>query len=196
METDGSAREVAVRFPKEPAEAGVSTWEVAANPPPAVGQILTLPRVEVAGNVWNFLGARVENLWRERYTRELLAYFEPRRGPRIPDAERPAGAEIRYPDAPPAGLGGQEFWYTSRFPVAYVQQYIPPPPDRHNYVSLNFRKPDDVVEIKVWLNDREASVERYHQWRGPAGAFTFYVDGSRTGLKRGDNVLKVYVRYR
>ena len=116
--------------------------------------------------------------------------------PRIPNAERPDGAGIRNHDPAPADLGGREFWYTSRFPIAYVQHYIPPPPDKHNYISLNFRKPDDVVEIKVWLNAREAIVERYHQWRGPAGAFTFYVDGSKAGLKRGDNVLKVYVRYR
>ena len=59
VEAHGSAHEVAVRFPKEPVETGVSKWEISTVPPTAAGRILTLPRIEASGNVWNFLGARV-----------------------------------------------------------------------------------------------------------------------------------------
>lgn len=196
MEAVGGGFEIAVRFPKERVIADVSEWTVGANPPPAAGQALHLPQFQSDTAAANFLGARVENLLNERFSRELLVYFEPRQGPRISKEVRTARTE--NPAAPPApsGLEGRQFWYTSRFPIAYVQRYIPPPPDRHNYISLNFKKPENVAEIKAWLNDREAAVERYHQWRGPAGAFTFYIDGTRSGLKRGDNLLRLFVRYR
>ncbi len=185
--------EFTVRFPKERVIPDVSEWTVGVNPPPAAGEAVRLPWLGSDSAAANFLGARVENLLNERFTRELLVYFEPRPRPRI---LREHSATPMEAPANPAGLNGRKFWYVSHFPIAFVQHYIPPPPDQHNYISLNFKRPEEVAEIKVWLNDREAVVERYHQWRGPAGAFTFYIDGTRAALKRGGNVLRLFVRYR
>lgn len=184
VKAGGGGYEVSARFPKERAVAEIAAWSVN-------GTEVMLPQLGPADAAWNFLGARVENLVNERYTKELTVYFESGAGPRAPEPEPP----VRTASAAPV-LAGKEFSYTARFPVAYVQSYVPPPPDQHNYISLNFQKPQDVAAIKATLNGREAAVEKYQQWRGPAGAFTFYIDGSRAGLKRGDNVLKLDVRYR
>jgi hypothetical protein len=79
--------------------------------------------------------------------------------------------------------------------VAYVQKFIPPAPNDHNYISLNFAKPGEVTEIKAWLNGASVPVETYQYWRGPAWAKNYYIDGTKHGLHRGENTMSLFVRY-
>jgi hypothetical protein len=60
---------------------------------------------------------------------------------------------------------------------------------------LNFAKPGEVSMIKAWLNGKEVPVETFQYWRGPAWAKNYYVDGTRHGLKRGENSLALFVKY-
>ena len=193
----------AVRFPKEKVEEQLQMWDARAATlqqgtaeqlwkAPAARGSLRFPQLASSAPVANFLGARIENLLNERYSRELLVYFEPGKTP-----EAPVAASVpQAPQLPRTGQeSGSEWWYTARFPVAYVQAFIPPAPNDHNYISINFARPGGVAEIKAWLNGKEVPVETFQYWRGPVWARNYYIDGTRHGLKRGENTVALFVRY-
>ncbi|MEO8126011.1 MAG: hypothetical protein ABI822_02910 [Bryobacteraceae bacterium] len=193
---------VAVLFPKEKVEEQIQNWVIQpATLEQGTSEMIwkknselkpvRLPQLEQPSPFANFLGSRIENLLNERYSRELLVYFEPgatAESTSAPVAPPPASAAL------PQGTGNN-WWYSARFPVAYVQKFIPPAPSDHNYISLNFAKPGEVSEIKVWLNGEPVPVETYQYWRGPAWAKNFYIDGTKHGLRRGENTMSVFVRY-
>lgn len=192
---------VAVQFPKERVVPDVLRWAVKPgsaedalkadmSKPVVTGDAYRFPQLESDVPASNFLGARIENLLNERFSRELLVYF----GPGTQEAGA-AKAEKPHPEARRLAAGGDRWWYSAQFPVAYVQRYIAPAPDQHNYIALNFRKPAEVREVRAWLNGKEAYVDRFHLARAPAWAVTYYLDGTHAGLKRGENVLNVFVRY-
>jgi hypothetical protein len=187
--------QVSVQFPKERVAADVLDWRVSSEVAPAGAVEVRLPLLDSFAPAANFLGARIENLLNEKFTRELLVHFQ-RSAPGAMVAEKLEPARrTALPNAQDLDPGWVDCWYSARFSVAYVQAYVPPPPDQHNYISLNFKHPRAVREIKAWLNGKEAAVERYRPWRGPEWAVTWYLDGSRAGLKRGENELKLLVGY-
>ncbi len=192
-----------VRFPKEKVEEQLQTWTIRQasleqgtaeeiwNATPA-GDPIHFPQLSSSASVANFLGARVENLLNERYSRELLVYFESGKLESVNAQPGPAA----MPQSPANLQGaGNSWWYTAHFPIAYVQAFIPPAPNEHNYISLNFTKPGSVAMIKAWLNGKEVPVEVFQYWRGPAWAKSYYVDGTKHGLKRGENTMSLFVKY-
>jgi hypothetical protein len=202
----GKGYRLAVRFPKERVIADIGPWSVQQGSLNAglqsnfqAGQIkgadARLPDFRSRSAAANFLGARIENLLNEPYSREVLLYF--RAGP-LPGAPTSLAAPAPVqPEQPlPGGAGDYQWWYTAAFPVAYVQGFLPPGPEDRNYIALYFRKPAEVEDVRVWLNGKPAVVERFHPWSAPADQFTFYVDGNRAGLKRGENEIAVFVAYR
>jgi len=195
---------LAVSFPKEKVEEQVQDW-VVEPASPALGTERQLPNAAVAGDlirfpqlasstpVANFLGARIENLLNERYSRELLVYFQS--GKTMESKAESAPVLPATPRAHNLTSMAKSWWYTARFPVADVQSFIPPAPNEHNYISLNFARPGEVSAIRAWLNGKEIPVEIFQYWRGPAWAKNYYVDGSKYGLKRGANTLALFVKY-
>ncbi len=193
---------VAVLFPKEKTQEQIQNWFIrpATLEQGTAEQIwkstpdsrpVLLPQLDQSSPFANFLGSRIENLLNERYSRELLVYFES--GGNTEPAAVPSTPEPVSPEHPQGT--GDSWWYTSRFPVAYVQRFIPPAPNEHNYISLNFAKPGDVAEIKAWLNGEPVPVETYQYWRGPSWAKNYYFDGTKHGLRRGENTISLFVRY-
>lgn len=194
---------LAVRFPKEKVEDQVQNWRVTLASleegiakslwrETTAGDSLRFPQVDSAAPVANFLGARIENLLNERYSRELLVYFD---SGKVPEAMTQVVPPVRPPPSTNVPMAGKTWWYTARFPVSYVQSFIPPAPNDHNYISLNFARPGEVSTIKVWLNGKEVPVETFQYWRGPVWAKNFYIDGTKHGLKRGENALALFVQY-
>jgi hypothetical protein len=195
---------LAVLFPKEKVEEQVQNWVVRPASleqgtaeqlwkAAAADDSLRFPQLASSAPVANFLGARIENLLNERYSRELLVYFEPGK---IPESDTGVAPPVEA-NPPPPNLqsAGNSWWYTARFPVAYVQGFIPPAPNDHNYISLNFAKPGEVSVVKAWLNGKEVPVEIFQYWRGPAWAKNYYIDGTKHGLKRGENTVALFVKY-
>ena len=200
---------VSVAFPKERVQPNVLKWTASPvsleegmnaslwRSPPDRDPI-DFPQLESDASGANFLGARVENLLNERFSRELLIYFDEGKMdeesavvvsvPQQSD-QTEAKAEVVLSHE------GTEWWYTARIPIAYVQTYIRPAPDQHNYIALNFKNPSAVTEIRAWLNGKETSVETFRHWRGPDRASNYYIDGTDSGLKRGANILSMFVRY-
>ena len=86
-----------------------------------------------------------------------------------------------------------EFWLSSQFEVPFVQRYIPPGYYQHNFIMLNFLKPEQIKKIRAWINGKEVVVNRYDYWRGNEGSFTYYLDGTRSSLQSGKNTLVLWV---
>jgi hypothetical protein len=201
---DGPATVVTLQFPKERVEPDILQWIVQAG---AVEENLrtklfdadqkartvVFPQISSSAPAANFLGARVENLLNEKFPLELTVYFEPRISAQARPVTRSRAEEIQVQAQLP--IEGREWWYGAHFNTAYVQRFLPPGSEQHNYISLNFREPSRVAEIRAWLNNVEARVERFHPWRAPDSAFTFFIDGTRAGLQRNANTLALYVRY-
>jgi hypothetical protein len=194
-----------VRFPKEKVEEQVRDWAVKSADleqgmaeqiwnAPEGGESFRFPQLASSVPAANFLGARIENLLNERFSRELSVYFE--RGETNEAATETAFVKDASPSPKSLQSSGDSWWYTARFPVAYVQSFIPPAPNEHNYISLNFARPGEVSELKAWINGKEARVETYQYWRGPAWAKNYYVDGTKWGLKRGENTMALFVKYK
>ncbi len=194
---------VRLQFPKQQVEEHVLDWvpitasleqgmsdQVWAKIPEAPA--VSFPQLKSAVPAGNFLGARIENLLNERYKREFLLYFTPGES-RLPSVAGPAPS-AKSPGAP-LNLPGNECWYVTRFPVSWVQRYIPPPPEEQNYISLNFRDPAKVRAVRAWLNGKEAQVLQFHYHRGPEWASNYYINGTRDGLKPGENTMAVFVAY-
>ena len=202
---NGPATVVALQFPKEKVESDIGQWSVRAgsaeenlraklSDADGNARTIALPQIASAAPAANFLGARVENLLNEKFPLELDVYFQPRssapsRPTILPRNEDKIQAHAEFP------MEGREWWYEAHFNVAFVQRFVPPGPEQHNYIPLNFREPSRVAEIRAWLNGVEARVERFHAWRAPDSAFTFYIDGTRAGLRRNANTLALHVRY-
>jgi hypothetical protein len=195
---------LAVQFPKEKVEEQIENWIVKRSTleegiaeqiwkvTPDIDPV-RLPQLASTAPAANFLGGRIENLLNERYSQELLVYFESGETTESVTAKSPTIQAA--PSSQNLQDSGNDWWYTARFPVAYVQSFIPPAPNGHNYISLNFAKPGEVSMIKAWLNGKEVPVETFQYWRGPAWAKNYYVDGTRHGLKRGENSLALFVKY-
>ena len=195
---------ITVRFPKEEVRDEVLEWTVAEasldrgieeriweNKGPSV----RFPLLSSSFPAANFLGARIENLVNERFTCQLRLFYAPNDGLIHPGTDVPPAEPSPQLPASSFELKGSKCWYWAHFPVAWVQTFTTPPLRDHNYISLNFRKPDSVVKIRAWLNDKEAGVQEYRYWRAPTWARNFYIDGTEAGLKRGDNCLVLYVEY-
>jgi hypothetical protein len=195
---------LAVLFPKEKVDEQVQDWFIRSatlergtaeriwRVTPDAAPV-RLPQLASSAPVANFLGSRIENLLNERYSRQLLVYFE--RG-KINEFNAEGAAPVQAaPAAQNLQSAGNSWWYTARFPVAYVQRFIPPAPNDHNYISLNFAKPGEVSVIKAWLNGNEVPVETFQYWRGPAWAKNYYIDGTKYGLRRGENTMTLFVNY-
>ena len=87
----------------------------------------------------------------------------------------------------------EELWLSSQFDVPFVQTYIPPDYYQHNFIMLNFLKPEQIKEIRAWINGKKVEVNRYDYWRGSAGSFVYYLDGTRSLLQSGKNTLALWV---
>jgi len=194
---------VRLQFPKQQVEEHILDWapiaasleqglsdQVWAKIPTA--PVVSFPQLESTVPAGNFLGARIENLLNERYKIEFLLYFKQGESglPSVADAG-PSGQS----PGPPLNLPGSECWYVTRFPVSWVQRYIPPAPEDQNYISLNFRDPAKVRVVRAWLNAKEAQVHKFRYYRGPEWANNYYINGSREGLKTGENTMTVFVAY-
>jgi hypothetical protein len=162
--------------------------------PPGDGSI-KFPQLDSNAPLANFLGVRVENLLKERYPKEVMVYFELSNGEIQKQAEKIGKPEAHSSTTAEMG-SANEAWYHAAFRTAYIQNFIPPGPNDRNYMSLNFKNPAEVQNIRAWINGKEILVEQFRYFRAPERAFNYYLDGSRAGLKRGDNSLTLYVRYK
>jgi hypothetical protein len=90
-------------------------------------------------------------------------------------------------------VGYDELWLSSKFEVPFIQKYIPPDYHHHNFIMLNFLRPEQIKGIRAWINGNEIAVNRYDYWRGGSGSFTYYIDGTKSFLQSGKNTLVIWV---
>lgn len=86
-----------------------------------------------------------------------------------------------------------EIWLFSEFDIPFIQRYIPPDYYHHNFIMLNFIKPEQIKEIHAWINGLEVMVSRYDYWRGGSGSFTYYIDGTKSSFQSGKNRIVLWV---
>ena len=142
-----------------------------------------------------FLGAYIENLLNEKYSLSLKILIQKK-------AKSQTG-EMILPKTPNSSLsrnqrelfqtGCTEFWLSSQFEIPFVQRYIPPGYYQHNFIMLNFLNPQQIKQIRTWINGKETVVNRYDYWRGNEDSFTYYLDGTRSSLKSGKNTLVLWI---
>jgi len=143
-----------------------------------------------------FLGALSENLLNEKYPLALKILIQ--------KGTKSQTGEIMLEQKMPTSslLPNQreffqadytDFWLSSQFEVPFIQRYIPPGYYQHNFIMLNFLKPEQIKKIRAWINGEEVVINRYDYWRGNEGSFTYYLDGTRSSLQSGKNTLVLWV---
>jgi hypothetical protein len=140
-----------------------------------------------------FLGAYVENLLNEKYpvsikivTQNKIKHDE--QFSMVLDSDFISKEQKAIPQD-----SCDELWLSSEFDVPFIQRYIPPDYYHHNFIMLNFLKPEQIKGIRAWVNGAEVNVNRYDYWRGGSGSFTYYIDGTRSSLRSGKNTLVLWV---
>ena len=150
-----------------------------------------------------FLGAYIENLLNEKYTISLEIQTE--KTDMVEDYESKKQSsqfvsDTLYTETTLSEdqktliqVGCKEFWLSSNFEAPFVQKYIPPDYHHHNFIMLNFFRPEQIKNIRAWINGTEVVVNRYDYWRGGTGSFTYYIDGTKSSLQGGKNKLVVWI---
>ena len=143
-----------------------------------------------------FLGAFIENLLNEKYPLSLriLTRRETRSHTgEITMKEKKLSSSLSLAQRQILLSDHAELWFSSQFEVPFTQRYIPPGYYEHNFIGLNFLKPERIKRIQAWINGDAVQVNRYNYWRGSAGSFTYYLDGTRSSLRSGKNTLVLWV---
>ncbi len=143
-----------------------------------------------------FLGACIENLLNEKYSLELKILIQ--KGSKSQTGEIMLEQKMSNSSLLPNQreffqANCTEFWLSSQFEVPFVQRYIPPGYYQHNFIMLNFLKPEQIKKMRAWINGAEVAVNRYDYWRGNESSFTYYLDGTRSSLQSGKNTLVLWV---
>jgi len=144
-----------------------------------------------------FLGAYIENLLNEKYPVSLKIVTR-----KIAKSEKQNGQFPLVSDSFPENQKAiptanyNEFWLSNKFEAPFIQKYIPPDYYHHNFIMLNFLRPEQIKKIHAWINGTEVQVNRYDYWRGSSGSFTYYLDGTRSSLHSGENTLVLWLSSR
>jgi len=205
-----------VTFPKERVEPELRHWVICENTLDyglnqnfhlgIEGDKISFPVLEyLSGNSNSlpatFLGAFIENLLNERYTALLNIQTLKKSDIKPEQCHSFSAQNVELYDASLSEeqkslfhKGCNELWFSSKFEVPFIQRYIPPDYYHHNFIMLNFLRPDQIKEIRAWINGAEAEVHHYNYWRGGEGSFTYYLDGTRSSLQSGKNTLVMWVK--
>jgi hypothetical protein len=99
-----------------------------------------------------FLGASIENLLNERYPRllEIRSRQEAKSQTGEITVKQNIPPSVLLPDQRELLLANhEELWLSSQFDVPFVQTYIPPDYYLHNFITLNFLKPEQIEEMRA-----------------------------------------------
>jgi hypothetical protein len=150
-----------------------------------------------------FLGAYIENLLNEKYAISLKIQTENTNIIEDYESKKQSSqfvSDTLYTETTLSEdqktliqVGCKEFWFSSKFEVPFVQKYIPPDYYHHNFIMLNFFRPEQIKNIRAWINAIEVEVNRYGYWRGDTGSFTYYIDGTKSSLQSGKNKLVIWI---
>ena len=122
------------------------------------------------------------------------------------DAVKPAEAPAGLTDFPAT----KEYWAGTTLAIPHysnslgenVLNYA-----EHLYVLLPFVDYQNIAELKAWINGREAEVTTLDYYRAApgqnfdtpypkSGKYSYYIDGTKWGLKTGDNTLVIYTKWK
>ncbi len=164
------------------------------------GDVITLDATMPA----MFLGAYIENLLNEKYpiSLKILVRKIAKNGCQKDFREQKNQNMIIHtnPISDNQKQFDQEFseglWLSARFNIPFIQKYIPPDYHHHNFIMLNFLRPEQIKSIKAWINGTETLVDRYDYWRGGSGDFTYYLDATKSSLNGGSNALVLWISFK
>lgn len=162
-------------------------------------------------NVGKFLGAYVYNT--DCYAFRGAAQYahievKPDESSSMVALEAVKSAET--PTGPTEFPATKEYWAGTRMTIPYYSNSLGENVlnySEHLYVLLPFVDYQNIEELKAWINGREAETTTLDYYRAApgqnfdtpypkSGKYSYYIDGTKWGLKTGENTIVIYTKWK